>query len=228
MTPDTPPLDETTMPVQQPEDSSFTYQDIHGWFDFEDIYEEMVSKAASSPTPSTFVEIGAWMGKSTAYMGGLIKDVLDAGFTPITFYAVDTWKGTGDDPHFRELLSKHNGDIYNAFLGNMFACDVTDQVTPLRMTSAEAATQFPDGSIDFIFVDGAHDYGSVYSDITTWLPKLKAGGTIGGHDVGFPGVDRAVWEVLPDAKRYVGRTSGSTWVYHKPVPAAPAQETVTP
>lgn len=205
----------------------FTYRDIHGWFDFEDIYEEMVTWH-SDGRGATFVEIGAWMGRSTAYMGCLIKDVVGAGFTPITFYAVDTWKGTGDDPHFRELLAKHHGDIYEAFLANMASCGVTEYVHPIRATSSWAAASFQDASIDFIFVDGAHDYASVHSDLVTWLPKLKAGGIMGGHDVGFPGVDKAVWEILPDAQRYRGRTSGSTWVWRKPVPTAPAQEVVTP
>lgn len=206
----------------------FTYRDIHGWFDFEDVYEEMVDRHSLSESPSTFVEIGAWMGRSTAYMGGLIKEAAEYNTpSPITFYTVDTWRGTGDDPHFGELLAKHSGDIYEAFLANMASCGVTEYVHPIHATSSWAAASFQDASIDFIFVDGAHDYDSVHSDLTIWLPKLKVGGTMGGHDVGFPGVDKAVWEVLPDAKRYEGRTSGSTWVWRSPLPVVPAQEVVT-
>jgi predicted O-methyltransferase YrrM len=41
------------------------YQQIEGWFDFQNLYSEMVERY---PSGSHFVEIGAWFGCSTSYM----------------------------------------------------------------------------------------------------------------------------------------------------------------
>ena len=41
------------------------YQNIHGWFDFQTLYTKMVEEHS---TNSHFVEVGAFYGKSAAYM----------------------------------------------------------------------------------------------------------------------------------------------------------------
>ena len=61
-----------------------------------------------------------------------------------------------------------------------------------------AAATYPDQSLDFVFLDADHDYESVKADIAAWLPKVKPGGILAGHDYmcGWPGVDRAVAEAF--------------------------------
>ncbi len=72
-----------------------------------------------------------------------------------------------------------------------------------RLTSAEAAARVPDGSLDFAYIDARHDYDSVVEDIGLWLPKIRPGGVLAGHDYvdgtypqGEFGVKRAVDEVF--------------------------------
>ena len=48
--------------------------------------------------------------------------------------------------------------------------------------SIDVAKTVEDGSLDFVYIDGLHDYGSVKRDIGAWWPKVKVGGFIGGHD----------------------------------------------
>jgi predicted O-methyltransferase YrrM len=55
-------------------------------------------------------------------------------------------------------------------------------VTPIRMASVNAAKLFPDNSIDIVFIDACHEYECVKEDINAWLPKIKKGGIISGHD----------------------------------------------
>jgi hypothetical protein len=43
-----------------------------------------------------------------------------------------------------------------------------------------------------VFIDGAHDYDSVYSDLTAWWPRVKDGGILAGHDIDSPDVQRAL------------------------------------
>ena len=40
----------------------------------------------------------------------------------------------------------------------------------------------PDQSLDAIFVDGCHLYDCVVSDLEIWLPKVRPGGLVSGHD----------------------------------------------
>jgi len=47
--------------------------------------------------------------------------------------------------------------------------------------SAEVAFDFHD-KIDFLFIDGDHQYDSVHADILTWIGKVRPGGIIAFHD----------------------------------------------
>lgn len=69
----------------------------------------------------------------------------------------------------------------------------------MKEYSVEAAKQVPDLSLDFVYIDAAHDYENVKKDIAAWAPKVKVGGIIAGDDFyDFPsgkgGVMRAATE----------------------------------
>jgi hypothetical protein len=46
--------------------------------------------------------------------------------------------------------------------------------------------------IDFLFVDGNHSTKQVYCDLVNWVPLVRLGGLIVGHDVDKPKVRKAV------------------------------------
>lgn len=179
----------------------FTWRSIEGWFDFEDIYSEALDRVNR---PAAFVEVGAWLGRSTAYMAG---EIMRRGL-PVRFFAVDTWAGTPGDGAMEVTAALNNGDLYPAWDRNMRRAGVRDYVCPLQMRSVHAAVTFPYQSLDFIFIDGDHSYRSVRADLDAWLPRLRAGGVIAGHDIDQATVEKAVVEVLGD--RYERR--GLSWI----------------
>jgi len=153
------------------------WENIEGYFNFQNIYTGVVQ---SYPSGSTFVEIGAYKGKSAVYMAEeIIKSKKD-----ITFWAVDTFEGTKDE--------QHDEDFFEEFLAN---------IEPVKMNikfhkedSKQAYKRYEDNSIDFLFIDGDHTYKGVKADLTNWYPKVKQGGIIAGHDYAEPtcGVKMAV------------------------------------
>lgn len=73
-------------------------------------------------------------------------------------------------------------------------CGLDDIVQILVAPSINAASLFANQSLAFVFIDAAHDYDNVYTDIAAWNPKLTKGGWIGGDDYTtiWPGVVKAV------------------------------------
>lgn len=64
-------------------------------------------------------------------------------------------------------------------------------------TSKDAINIIPN-ELDFVYIDGNHDYEYVKEDINIWYSKVKEGGIIGGNDfdAGHFGVVRAVLEFV--------------------------------
>jgi len=51
----------------------------------------------------------------------------------------------------------------------------------LREFGEDAAKRFK-REVDFVYIDGNHDYTYVVADILAWHPKVKPGGILAGHD----------------------------------------------
>lgn len=169
-----------------------TYKDIRGWFSFEPFYNHISETFLKDGM--RIVEVGCFHGKSTAFMAGRIKEK-NLG---VEFYAVDSWL-----PITEHVVLRLNSGPYEIFCNNMTACDVSDFVEPIKADSVAASQKFPDGFFDFVFIDADHKYKAVKADIQAWLPKVKAGGIIGGDDYvdGWPGVVQAVNEAFGDRVR---------------------------
>lgn len=159
------------------------YQQIDGWFNYQNTYDFLLSNV---PDGGVFVECGAWLGKSSAYLCDNARD-------RINVYIVDTWQGSPNELQtYHKLATQEN--IYHKFLYNMGY----RRYTPLKMDSCEAADTFNNNSIDVVYIDMTHTYEAVKRDIQCWLPKVKIGGYIAGHDFDnkFPEVKRAVNETF--------------------------------
>lgn len=187
-----------------------TWDRIQGWSDINlrGLYDEAIARVSG---PAVFVEVGSWRGQSTAYLAEHLKWRL----LPVEFWAVDTWTGSPGEEYQQRVVAEAGGDLYPEWQRNMAACGVSDWVRPLRMPSVEAAHHFTPGSVDFCFIDGDHSYAGCQADIQAWLPKLKPGGVMAGHDVDREGVRRAVSEHFGTRWRQWERC----WIVDAPLPA---------
>jgi predicted O-methyltransferase YrrM len=178
------------------------YKDLgEHWFTYPNLYSYMVEKY---PTNSHFVEVGVWKGMSAAYMA---VEIINSG-KDIKFDCIDNWEFVADlqDDIPQELFGE---DIYETYLKNIEP--VKDKITSIKSLSWDGAKHYEDSSLDFVFIDAAHDYESVKKDINAWLPKIKKGGAIGGHDYEWcDDVKKAVHEFFANKEIY--QTEGC-WVY---------------
>ena len=71
------------------------------------------------------------------------------------------------------------------------------------------------GSLDFVWIDGDHTTDACTADIAAWLPTLKPGGWILGHDINWPTVKAAVDAAVP------GYLVGPDSVWFRPVHPVP-------
>ena len=159
--------------------------------------EEVTWLAEQAVHHSSIVEIGAWMGVTTRAL---------ADNTSGSVTVIDSWDG-GTDVPIQDILKGKPADwAYNQFLAN--TSDLTNLVV-FRKDSLAAACEFASwgGKFDMIFLDASHDYESVIGDLLAWRPLLSEGGLLCGDDfseVHFPGLVKAVKEVLPKARRVAG------------------------
>ncbi len=67
----------------------------------------------------------------------------------------------------------------------------------IENSSLKASKDIPN-ELDFVYIDSNHNYDGVLLDIETYLPKVRKGGIIGGHDFGNPleEVTRAIAEYV--------------------------------
>ncbi len=61
-------------------------------------------------------------------------------------------------------------------------CPYGERSRILRMLSVDAAKQFDDKQLDFVYIDADHHKTAVTQDIEAWYPKLMSGGILSGHD----------------------------------------------
>ena len=164
------------------------FNEIPGWFAYEDLYNNVVDNAAFG---SNFVEVGAWFGKSTNHLATKLKESKKN----IHFTSVDTWKGTDDEELHQNIVGAFNGDIFYEFIDNTVLSNNYGTFDIIKDTSHNAANQFSNGSIDFIMIDAGHSYDALMEDIKIWYNKVKPGGIISGDDYGvFQGVTEAANE----------------------------------
>lgn len=154
---------------------------IDGWM-AETELEWLYQTAQKLPLGTLVVEVGSWLGRSTAAiaLGGAGK---------IRLVCIDTWKGQPNLVETEHKLAKEI-DLKAQFVTHMQY--VGANPTPyaglpeypglyyLEADSVLSASEFPDASIDWWFDDG--DHTRLGEDIDAYIPKFKVDCLVTGHD----------------------------------------------
>jgi predicted O-methyltransferase YrrM len=98
-----------------------------------------------------------------------------------------------DEGHYSRVLAKANPNLQLKCIdpwrrrgGHMGIAQQTLSDCPnaelMKMHSMDAVKLFPEESLDFIYIDAAHDFDNVMVDIIEWGKRVRVGGIISGHD----------------------------------------------
>ena len=174
------------------------------------LYEQVVP---TLPDDAIAVEIGSFWGRSAIWFA---QAAIRAN-KPFNVFCVDCWDQISTPGHASaQWETRHHTDGALArFLQKVTAAGVRDRIIPVPAPSTEAAHHFPLASIDFAFIDAAHDRVSVEADVRAWLPRMKPGGLLAGHDWGRFGVIEGVHAVLPSV------VEGPQWCWQYRLPESP-------
>jgi hypothetical protein len=146
------------------------------WFSGSALYSRFVAGVTGH---AVAVELGSWKGRSTSFMG---VEIANSGKS-IEFHTVDHWRGSPGEGDHKSDSDVINGRLFEVFEANI--APIAQYVEPIRSDTVEAASRFADSSVDFLYIDAAHDYRGVLRDLDAWFPKVKPDGLISGDDWDF-------------------------------------------
>ena len=95
------------------------------------------------------------------------------------YWAIDHWKHYKSGDRFKHYSEDAWKMTYDGVCG-LFQWFTNLRV--LRLDSLRAAKLFPPGYFDIVFIDADHRYEHVRGDTIAWMPKVKKGGLLCGHD----------------------------------------------
>jgi predicted O-methyltransferase YrrM len=171
--------------------------EIQGWS--EDILPLYRRIARELPRGARIVEVGVAHGRSLVF---LAEELIGAGRFDAELWGVDSWGG---------------GWWVQSIVQTMARPELARFIEHLRIARCEevrASRLFDDGSLDVVFVDSDHSEEGVDTSIATWLPKVRPGGLLCGHDhdvSGWPGTVAAVKKWEEKLVGPVGRPTRTCW-----------------
>ena len=111
------------------------------------------------------VEVGTSQGLNAVEMCKLIPGI---DLTCVDPYMKYHWKHSEDEHERCSGLAKERLAPYDAKI--------------IRATSMDGAKLFEDESLDFVYIDGNHEFDYVIEDLVAWGRKVRKDGIISGHD----------------------------------------------
>lgn len=97
--------------------------------------------------------------------------------------------------------------------------EYADRIELISKTSDDACSLIEDNSLDYIFIDGDHNYSAVIKDVRNYYSKVKSGGIFAGHDIQCIDIQRALIEFCGEINFDVNQVkfcANQTWYWTKP------------
>jgi MMP 1-O-methyltransferase len=149
------------------------------------LYAAAFRAGETRPAGGTLVEIGAWCGKSTVYIGAAAEA------TGTVLFSVDHHHGSVENQsgwahHDFEVVDRGSGriDTLPFWRNTIEEAGLQSTVVGVVGDSATIAARWRT-PLDFCFIDGGHGAEPAWADFRGWAPQVAVGGWLAIHDV-FP------------------------------------------
>jgi hypothetical protein len=133
-------------------------------------------KSYRNSWPGIFKDLGFRIGVEVGVERAEFSVQLCKGNPDGKLFCVDPWKAYKG---YREHVSQEKLD---GFYEESKSKLISYNVEFVRHFSMNAVKYFDDNSIDYVYIDGNHDFQNVANDICEWSKKVRVGGIISGHD----------------------------------------------
>ena len=125
-----------------------------------------------------FGEWGFTKGAEIGVRAGKFSEVLCKAMPGLNLKCVDPW-ATGDY-RARMIGAERQEEYYQECVRRM---SQYPNVEIIRKPSMEAVMDIPDESLDFVYIDGCHEFDYVMTDVIMWGQKVRQDGVIALHDL---------------------------------------------
>jgi predicted O-methyltransferase YrrM len=149
------------------------------------LFEAARRAGGASPGSATFVEVGAWCGKSTVYLGAAAES------TGAVLFSIDHHHGSeenqpGWDHHDNEVVdpTTRRIDTLPFWRRTIDGAELGECVVGVVGNSSVIASHWRT-PLDLCFIDGGHGREPAWADFRGWAPHVALGGWLAIHDV-FP------------------------------------------
>jgi predicted O-methyltransferase YrrM len=142
--------------------------------------------AGAVPAGRDIVEIGSYLGRSTAYLGlGLAFEC--------HVHAVDPFENG-----FLQLKHGQRYDTFDQFRRNMHMVGLDETVVPHAGDSTKVAHHYDGKPIGLLFIDGDHSEDGVVADAVAWKPHLASGCLVAFDDIEWTGVSAGLRRLVQE------------------------------
>lgn len=153
---------------------------IEGWLSIE-VMDLFIRILKTLPEGSNLLEIGSWKGRSTTLLAlSMPKNS--------KLYSLDPFSGSQEHKHLYGKV-----DTFQDYQKNLKANNIENLVYPIKSTTKDLIKN-PIKQINFLFIDGSHEYTDVLADFKYWFPLVNDHGWIAFHDYKWQGVKKVIWE----------------------------------
>ena len=127
-----------------------------------------------------FNELGFTSGVEIGVQVGRYSEMLCKANPNLLLYSIDPWAAEAykNAQHDMPYLQNEFETNYEAAVKRLAPYNCTI----IRDFSLSAVNTFEDNSLDFVYIDGNHDFQNVTNDICEWSRKVRKGGIVSGHD----------------------------------------------
>lgn len=129
---------------------------------------------------SLLAELGLNHGVEMGVECGIYSEILCKANPNIMLHSVDAWTAYHG---YRDHVSQDKLDRFKKITEERLNPWIQKgQCEVVKGFSMDVVKQFQDNVLDFVYIDGNHEYQQTVNDIAEWHKKVKIGGIVAGHD----------------------------------------------